>query len=170
MTDKKTNGRAKKSNGGGTRRALPVASGTVLVTGATGFLGKHVVAQLGAAGATVRALARHSTLKLERAGVQLVEGDVCDVEVCRRAAEGVREIYHAAGLVSRNPDDAQMMYRVHVDGTRALLTAAAEASVRRVVVVSSSGTVAVSERDEVSNEASPYRHSVVAHWPSPRAR
>ncbi len=140
----------------------------ILVTGASGFLGKHLVAQLCREHSSqdVRALARRTTLALERLDADICVGDVCVPDDCKRAVLGVREVYHVAGMVSRDADDAPLMYKVHVDGTRALLRAAAEAGVRRVVVVSTSGTVAVSkDADEVSNEDSPCRREVVANWP-----
>lgn len=149
----------------------------VLVTGATGFLGKHLIEALtapsgvdtsshGFSGAKVRALVRHPTLHLERHGVEVVVGDVCDAEACARAMKGVTHVVHAAGFVSRSPDDGPAMYRTHVEGTRVVLRAAADAGVKRLVVVSTSGTVAVSrDANEVSTEASPYRKTTAARWP-----
>ena len=64
----------------------------------------------------------------------------------KRALDGVGEVYHLAGLVSHLPADAHRMYAVHVDGTRVVCEAAARAGVRRIVMASTSGTVAVSRR------------------------
>lgn len=143
-----------------------------LVTGATGFLGRQVVAQLVAKIETegvsrvVHAVARHGSLRLQNQGVTMVTGSVCDPRTIDTALQGVDEVYHLAGMVSRNPDDAARMYRLHVEGTRELLRGAAALGVRRVVVVSTSGTRAVSRHpDVVSDETSPYAHAVVARWP-----
>src|SRR5690348_14790173 len=114
----------------------------ILVTGATGFLGKHLLDRLEAK--NVRVLVRKPTKRLARLGVEVTKADVLDEDELARATQGVKQIYHLAGLVSRNPDDAHVMYRVHVDGTRAVLQAAAKAKVGRVVVASTSGTVACS--------------------------
>ena len=141
---------------------------TVLITGASGFLGKHLIEELvGDPEIRVRALVRRGTLFLEQRGVEVVLGDVCEPEVCLRAVAGVSEIYHVAGLVSRDPDDSSAMYRLHVEGTRALMGAASEEeSVVRLVIVSTSGTIAVSESpDEISDEAKPYRLKTVSKWP-----
>ncbi|MEM6733640.1 MAG: NAD-dependent epimerase/dehydratase family protein, partial [Myxococcota bacterium] len=154
-------------------RARSSASG-ILVTGATGFLGKHLVSALrdpatvgGSAEArrTIRALVRTPTLHLERHAIETRRGDVCAPEECRAAMDGVSEVYHLAGRVSRRPEDATELYRIHVEGTREVLAAAAAAKVKRVVVVSTSGTLAVSEQPEVSTEESPLRTDVVRHWP-----
>ena len=149
------------------------AGGRVLITGASGFLGRHVVSQLiEAAGAAaqgssqIRALVRRPSLFLERQGVDMVMGDICDPEIATRAMEGVTAVYHLAGFVSRDPADGPRLYQVHVDGTRTVLRAAAAAGVKRVVVASTSGTVAVSrDADAISNESAPYRHAIVSRWP-----
>ena len=110
-------------------------------------------------------LTRAATPELDEKGVEICEGSLLDPAVLARALRGVDRVYHLAGLVSRDPDAAAEMYRVHVDGTRALLEAAAAAKVRRVVVASTSGTIAVTETDEISNESSPYRYELARRWP-----
>ncbi|MEM6531249.1 MAG: NAD-dependent epimerase/dehydratase family protein [Myxococcota bacterium] len=147
-------------------------AGAVLVTGATGFLGKHLLDalrdpdQAGAdANRPIRALVRTPTLHLERNGVDVTIGDVCRTGDCHAAMKDVTEVYHLAGRVSRDADSASGLYRVHVEGTRRVLEAAAAAGVKRVVLASTSGTIAVSESAEVSTEDSPYRTDVVRNWP-----
>ena len=138
----------------------------VAVTGATGFLGEHVVKALVArGGAKVRTLARTRSPVLGDLGVEEVSGDVTSAEDCARAVAGCDGVFHIAGLVSRDPDDSQRMMRVHVDGTRTLFEACAKAGVRRIVVASSSGTVAVSRLERVHDEAMGYATEVVAGWP-----
>ena len=135
----------------------------ILVTGATGFLGKHLLRRL--EGRKVRVLVRKPTKLLAKLGVEIVKADLLDEAALARATEGVRQIFHLAGLVSRNPDDAHVMYRVHVDGTRAVLTAAAKAKVGRVVVASTSGTVACSsDPDRVATEEDGYATEAVRDW------
>ena len=80
-----------------------------------------------------------------------------------KALEGCERVYHLAGFVSRDPDDGQRMMRVHIDGTRRLLDAAAG---RRVVVASTSGTMAVSrEPAPIADESWPYYNDIVSNWP-----
>jgi dihydroflavonol-4-reductase len=104
-----------------------------LVTGATGFLGSHVVKALAARGEDVVPFSRSHG------------GDVLDLPAVAKAVEGCAGVFHCAGKVSRKPADAEMLYRLHVEGTRNVLTASSAAHVRRVVVASTSGTMAVSE-------------------------
>ncbi len=140
-------------------------SETVLVTGGTGFLGGHLVALLARRGERVRVLTRAVTPELRELEVEVVEGSLLDPEVLARAVRGIARIYHCAGLVSRDPDVASEMYRIHADGTRALLEAATRAGVARVLLVSTSGTIAVAKDEEISNEESPYRLETVRRWP-----
>ncbi len=139
----------------------------VLVTGATGFLGAHLVKLLVARGERVRVLTRAAAApELDDLDVEIVEGSIGKASVVREAVDGVDAVYHCAGLVSRDHDAASQIYRLHVDATRLLLESAEAAKVERVVVVSTSGTVAVSkDEDEVSTEASPYRYETVRDWP-----
>jgi dihydroflavonol-4-reductase len=130
-----------------------------LVTGATGFLGSHLVANLRARDHEVVGFSRSSG------------GDVLDAASVYAAATDCDGAYHCAGQVSRKSDDAEALYRVHVDGTRTVLDACASARVRRVVVVSTSGTVAVSESPEhVRCESDPSPVGLIARWPYYRAK
>jgi dihydroflavonol-4-reductase len=138
----------------------------LLVTGGTGFLGEHLVEALVGQGAAVRVLARSRSPVLEALGVEVVRGDVTAADDgLARAVAGCEAVFHLAGVVSRDPDDAQRMMRTHVDGTRWVIEAMAAAGVRRLVVASTSGTVAVSNREEVLDERAGYAEELVAGWP-----
>jgi dihydroflavonol-4-reductase len=110
-----------------------------LVTGATGFIGSHVVAALAAAGAEVRGFDRRAPYE-PPAGVEAVSGDVLDPDALARAMRGCDAVFHLAALYSFARADARAMQAVNVDGTRAVLDAAARAGVRRVVHTSSCAT------------------------------
>ncbi len=140
--------------------------GRVLVTGGTGFLGEQVVRVLLDQGnATPRVFVRSPTRLFDGDDVEVVYGDVLNNEQLARALEGCEGVFHLAGVVSVDPADGQRMMRLHVDGTRQLLHAAEKAGIKRVVVASTSGTVAVSTGSEVHDEESGYATSVVAGWP-----
>jgi dihydroflavonol-4-reductase len=157
----------------------------ILVTGGTGFLGVEVVRALRERGGQVRVLARGRAPALEALGAELCQGDVVrdgdapddapPVGRTRRSAlapslgsivDGCEVIVHLAGFVSRDPDDGQRMMRLHVDGTRRILEVAAERKVRRVIIASTSGTIAVSRRDRpILDERAPYPLELVGQWP-----
>jgi dihydroflavonol-4-reductase len=132
----------------------------VLVTGATGFLGSHVVTALQARGVDVVPFARGGG-----------GGDVLDPASIARAIAGCDGVIHCAGKVSRDPRDAEALRRVHVVGTRNVIDAAAAAGVARVVIASTSGVVAVSEEaDAIATEDSPTPYRLVNQWPYYRAK
>lgn len=140
----------------------------VLVTGATGFLGEHLCRVLVERGHTVRGLARSRSAVLTDLGVEHVRGDVLsgpELDRALTADGGVRAVFHLAGAVSRDPDDAQRMMRLHVDGTRRVLERMAAAGVRRMVLASTSGTIGVSKDEAILDETAPYAEEIVAGWP-----
>jgi dihydroflavonol-4-reductase len=135
-----------------------------LVTGATGFLGRAVVAAAADAGLDVRAGCRRVDADVTDA--EVVRCDVEDPDTLAAAVRGVDAVFHLAGRVSRDPKHSADMHRVHVAGTRNLLAAMTAAGVERLVLASSSGTTAVSaeptkpmtERHEVDLE-------IIGRWP-----
>jgi dihydroflavonol-4-reductase len=137
----------------------------VLVTGATGFLGEHLCRVLIERGHAVRGLARTRSAILADLGVEHLRGDVLSGPELDAALAGVDAVFHLAGAVSRDPDDAQRMMRLHVDGTRRVLERMAAAGVARMVLASTSGTIGVSKDEAILDESAPYAEEIVAGWP-----
>lgn len=126
----------------------------VLVTGATGFLGAHVVHSLLRQGDEVRALVRPDSPRnhIRKLGVDWVEGDLLEPESLLRACAGVQGVVHCAALVSYwSRQDAQQR-RVNVEGTVSLLEAAHDAGVGRLVHVSSAAAVGARRSGEILDE------------------
>ena len=121
----------------------------ILVTGAGGFVGGHVVHELRGRGLPVRCLVRERRkgARLEGWGCELAVGDVTDPASLRRAVEGVETVVHLVAIRQGRREEFQ---RVMVDGTRALLAAAEGAGARRVVLMSALGTT------EETKDAVPY--------------
>jgi nucleoside-diphosphate-sugar epimerase len=117
----------------------------VLVTGATGFVGSHLVDYLAAQGARVRAMVRHSsdTHHLTRPGVQLVPGDLADQETLIAAVKGVDIVFHAAALLSTG-HTASAILEINLTGTENLLKACTVQSVGRFVFFSSGSVYGLS--------------------------
>lgn len=131
----------------------------VLLTGATGFLGTHAWRALEAR--------QHEVVPFARS----TGGDVLDRASVQAAAKGCDAALHCAGKVSRKPQDAEALHRLHVDGTVHVLEACEAAGVKRVVIASTSGTVAVSDTPEpVATEESPAPLGVVSRWPYYRSK
>lgn len=140
---------------------------TALITGGTGFLGSHLVRQLIADGTKdIRVMATSIPDWLVDLGVETTEGSITNEDDVKRAVEGINEIYHLAGKVSREREDGREMYRIHVDGTRMLCDAARAAGVKTIVVASTSGTIAVTEKGEtIPDESFPAPLDIISRWP-----
>jgi dihydroflavonol-4-reductase len=137
----------------------------LLVTGGTGFLGAHLVPKLVAEGHEVRVIGRSKPSGPGFEKVEFVQADLKNREAVRRALEGVQALYHLAGLVSFQDKDARRMYELHVDATRELLRDVRESGVQRVILASTSGTIAVSKEERVGTEEDGYPIEVVGRWP-----
>lgn len=146
-------------------KALAKTSKKILITGGTGFLGVHLVRQLVDAGEkNLRVMASRVPEWMKDAGVEAVEGSVTNSDDVAEAVRGATAIFHIAGKVSRDNNDAAVMNKVHVQGTRLLCDAAKEAGVSTVVLASSSGTIAVSEDDQVHDETYPPPVEIISRW------
>jgi UDP-glucose 4-epimerase len=126
---------------------------TCLVTGGAGFIGSHLVEALVGRGDRVRVLDNFSTgdranldSVLDR--IDLVEGDITDLDTVRRATRGCEVVFHQAALASvpRSVANPLATHRACVDGTLHVLLAARDAGVRRVVYAASSSAYGNSER------------------------
>ena len=92
---------------------------TILVTGATGHVGRPLVEALLKQGEKVRVLVRDKTLA--SAGVEIVTGDLLDKNAVNRAIEGIDTIYHLAAVVDYKATPKKLMYAVNVNGTKNIL-------------------------------------------------
>ena len=137
----------------------------VLVTGGAGFLGRHLVRALRERGAEVVVLARRprdargSRVREELAslGAEVAEGDLLDAGSVRGTLPGVNGVYHLAGRLF-TPDVPEAEFgRVHVEGTRVLLDACADAaSVRSIVHCSTTGVVGGTGPTPLDEDAPPH--------------
>jgi dihydroflavonol-4-reductase len=154
----------------GSKRRATIAKrqrAVTLITGGTGFLGSHLVRQLIDEGARdVRVMATSIPDWLVALGVETFEGSITNPEDNKRAVEGISQVYHLAGKVSRESGDARSMYDVHVEGTRLLCDAAKSAGVRTIVMASTSGTIAVTKEGEgTPDESYPQPLEIISRWP-----
>ncbi len=108
------------------------------ITGATGFIGARVAAQLREAGHEVVALVRtpSKAQELAQQGVTLAEGDVTDKESMRAPMSGVDGVFHIAGWYKVGMRDKRMAEAINVDGTRNVLELMRELKVPRGVYTS----------------------------------
>jgi nucleoside-diphosphate-sugar epimerase len=114
----------------------------VLVTGGAGFIGSHLCQRLLERGYRVRVLDNLAYGRAEwiPAGAEFMRGDIADLDVCRRACEGVMGIFHAAAMSRAAPsmDAIEDCTRKNVLGTQNVLIAARAAGARKLVYSGSS--------------------------------
>jgi uncharacterized protein YbjT (DUF2867 family) len=121
----------------------------ILVTGANGFVGGHIVHRLREENREVRGFVRdrRKAERLESWGCEVIEGDVTDASSLRRAVDGADVAVHLVAIRQGKPEEFQ---RVMVGGTRDLLKVAKEAGVKRFVHMSALGA------SEETKDAVPY--------------
>jgi nucleoside-diphosphate-sugar epimerase len=125
----------------------------ILVTGATGRVGKHLVEALVKQGEKVRALVKEGTVENEQ--VEIFYGDVLNKESLKKAVEGVDVIYHLAAVVDYNaPKD--IMFNVNVIGARNLLEVT---KIKKFIYLSSTAVMGKKLKEIPASEKTPCKPS-----------
>lgn len=110
----------------------------ILVTGATGLVGSHLLQALLNKGEKVRALYRSIVPTIHHADkVDWVKGDILDVLSLEEAMQGVQQVYHCAAVVSFHPSQKKNLHHVNIDGTANVVNAALDAGISKMVFMSS---------------------------------
>jgi dihydroflavonol-4-reductase len=113
---------------------------SILVTGATGFLGAEVAKQLTAAGNTIvcikRAASQIPPMLLPIKNITWIEADILDISLLASAFEVITQVYHCAALVSLNPANKKAMIRINVEGTANIVNLCLQNNARLVHVSS----------------------------------
>jgi len=130
---------------------------TVLVTGASGFVGGAVARALVARGTDVRVLLRDGSNRknIQDLKVDVAIGDLTDRASLDRAARGCEGLFHVAADYRLWVPDQSSMYRANVEGTKAVIEAALAAGVKRVVYTSSVATLGTATGGKAADESSP---------------
>ena len=112
----------------------------VLITGASGFIGRHAQAHLLDAGFSVRVLLRSETSFENDCHSKLKKyyGNLTDAGSLRKACEGVDYVVHLAGIAHVNEAKKDYLHKINVNGTKLLINAAIASKVKKFVLVSSS--------------------------------
>ncbi len=130
---------------------------TVLVTGASGFVGSAVVRQLLARGERVRVLVRPASDRrnVSELAVEIVEGDLRQASTLAAACAGCSALYHVAADYRLWTRDPRELYASNVEGTRNLMRAALGAAIPRIVYTSSVATLGLHADGSPASEESP---------------
>lgn len=112
----------------------------ILVTGASGFLGQHLVRYLSGKGEAVRATYhQHPPSKAlqQLPDINWVPCDILDISALENVMEGVTEVYHCAAIVSFDPRKRDMMMHLNIEGTTNIVNQCIEQGIKKLVHVSS---------------------------------
>ncbi len=130
---------------------------TVLLTGATGFLGSHLLAELRRRNYRVRALVRNPAAPLPAdALTEAVTGDCTDPVAVARAIDGCEFVIHAAALAQVNPARNPAVWTANLTGTETLLAAARQVALTRFVYVGTANAFGFGTREKPGDETRPY--------------
>jgi dihydroflavonol-4-reductase len=132
-----------------------------LVTGGTGFVGSHVARALAAEGHTVRVLHRPASKLTALDGVAFEHalGDILDAESLRAACAGCDWVFHIAAVADYWRSSPRAIIQANVEGTRAVLAAARDAGVQRVVFTSSAAARGLRQDGQPADERTMFNQS-----------
>ena len=127
------------------------------VTGASGFVGSAVMRKLLARGISVRVLVRPSSPTVNLAGldVEIVRGDLNEPQTLTTGLRGCDALFHVAADYRLWARDPSQIYRTNVDGSVAIVRAAAEAGVSRIVYTSSVAVLGLNRDGTPADEETP---------------
>ncbi len=140
-----------------------------LVTGGTGFIGGALLRRLIADGRAVRALVRSDAdaEAVASLGAEPVVGDLRNLASVDRAVTGCRTVFHVAGINEMCSRDIDLMYRVNLEGSRTVASAAAAAGVERIVYTSSAAVLGEAP-GLIATEATPFTQDLSNYGRSKR--
>ena len=109
----------------------------VLVTGATGLLGSHLVQALTRQGRQVKALYHNQQPAFTHPNLEWIQGDILDVSFLEKTMKGIDYVYHCAAVVSFHTEKKKLLHQINVDGTTNIVNTCLDAGVKKLVHVSS---------------------------------
>ena len=125
----------------------------ILVTGATGLVGSHLIKALVAQGRTVRALYRSEIPATpEASAIEWFKADILDIVALEEAMVGVQQVYHCAAIVSFTAKNKSALQHTNIEGTANIVNACLNAGVEKLLFVSSVAALGRIREDQAINE------------------
>ena len=137
----------------------------VLVTGASGFVGKKIIERLLQQGCEVRGLCRSKQSDLEKAGVEMIYADLADAKTCRKACEGRDTTFHTAAKVGIW-GKYQEFLDTNVSGTQAIINGCRDFLVKKLIYTSTPSVVFNGSSIIGGDESLPYGERIPCHYPT----
>jgi nucleoside-diphosphate-sugar epimerase len=124
----------------------------ILVTGATGLLGSHLLKELSKKDIKVKALYRTTVPEGFPDNIEWIKGDILDVVSLDEAFTNVTQVYHCAATVNFHPDNKELLYKTNVEGTTNIVNACIDANIEKLLFVSSVAALGRIREGEKINE------------------
>lgn len=125
----------------------------VLVTGATGLVGSHLIKALLQKGEQVRALYHSALPPADLQNAEWVKCDILDIIALEEVLKDVKQVYHCAAIVSFNPKRKHLLYQTNIEGTANIVNACLDAGIEKLVYVSSVAALGKISNGELISEA-----------------
>lgn len=128
-----------------------MAGKIVAITGATGFLGRHVLSAVQAAGHRPVAVVRNVAAARRQLpdNIEIRQADITDVAALTETFQGVHAAIHLAGMVSVNKRDDEDIHRINISGAQNFITAVKKTGVKRALFTSTTSAVAALTHDQL---------------------
>lgn len=118
----------------------------ILITGANGLVGSHIMNQLLEKNKKLRCLVRNASSLIipenKNYLVEVFEGDILDVIALEEAMVGIEEVYHCAAIVSFHPKEVKQMFKINIEGTANIVNACIDAAIKKLCFISSVSALA----------------------------
>ncbi|HEY5367403.1 MAG TPA: NAD-dependent epimerase/dehydratase family protein [Hanamia sp.] len=129
------------------------SSNKILVTGGSGLVGKELIRQLLDEGESVRATYHSTPISISHPNLELTQCDILDVIALEDCMRGIKHVYHSAASVSFDPKDKMKILKMNIEGTTNIVNACIDASVEKLVHVSSGAALGrIREGETVTEE------------------
>ncbi|HUZ59610.1 MAG TPA: NAD-dependent epimerase/dehydratase family protein [Hanamia sp.] len=124
----------------------------ILVTGGAGLVGNELIKQLLTAGEKVKAIYHSTPVSISHPNLEVTQCDILDVIALEEVMQGITHVCHSAALVSYDPKDKHNLFRINIEGTSNVVNACIDASVKKLVHVSSVAALGRMRNDEMVTE------------------
>ncbi len=131
----------------------------ILVTGASGLVGSHLITKLLQQNKQVRGLYSKHQPVVTHENLQWIQGDILDIIGLEEAMEGITQVYHCAAIVSFNPKEKKLLYQTNIDGTANVVNVCLNMGIEKLLYISSVASLGRAFKNEPINEAAKWIES-----------
>ncbi len=131
----------------------------ILVTGANGLVGSHLITKLLQQGKQVRALYRNTHLPITSNNIEWFKADILDVVGLDEAMQGITQVYHCAAIVSFDPKGKDLLHKTNVEGTANVVNACINNAIEKLLFVSSVASLGRANAEATITELSKWIES-----------